>query len=360
MNRINGHFYKSFVVFLSGIFLLLVGCGTSVDQPTSSRAPATVTVQVSGSDDLIAGKILAKLIPDNVASVVLNVVDAGTSVVAYTETVNGLTGQDPIIFSFVLPGRATYNFTARAYSQADGAGVLLYDGAISGYFVDFGEVITVDINLVLAGTLPPTVTTNPATGVTNLSATIGGQVNPNGFVTVAWFEWGTGFGSRTPIQQIGEGNAYVTVIQPIGGLSPETLYDFHLVASNSGNLVYGGDQQFTTLPDTGQTGVNVYFPDIPFPTVTTDAASNVLASTAQLNGTVNPQGTDTKIYFEWGETESYGNTTALQDAGSASTGSSRQANLTGLTAGTPYNFRIVAYNAGGLSVGLNRAFTTPL
>lgn len=357
MNRKNIHCCKLFPVFLSGIFLLLVGCGTSVDQPTSSRAPATVTVRVSGSSDLEVGKLLAKLIPDNVASVVLNVVNDGTSVVTHTETVNGPTGQDPIIFSFALPGGATYNFTARAYSQADGAGVLLYDGTISGRFVDFGEAVTVDINLVLAGTLPPTVTTNPATGVTNTSATMEGRVNPNGFVTVAWFEWGSGFGSRTPIQQIGEGNADVTVTQPIDGLAPETLYDFHLVASNSGNLVYGEDQQFTTLPDNGQTGVNVYFPDIPLPTVTTDAASNILATSAQLNGTVNPQGTDTKIYFEWGETVSYGNTTALQDAGSASTGSSLQANLTGLTAGTPYNFRIVAYNAGGLSVGLNQVFT---
>jgi len=315
-------------------------------------------VRVSGSNDLIAGKPLAKLIPDNVASVVLNVVNAGTSVVAHTETVNGLTGQDPIVFSFNLPGGATYNFTARAYSQADGAGVLLYDGTISGYFVDFGEVITVDINLVIAGTLPPTVTTNPATVVTNASATFEGQVNPNGFATVAWFEWGAGFGSKTPIQQLGEGNINVTVNQPIGGLSPETQYNFRLVASNSGNIVYGGDQQFTTLPNTGQAGVNVYFPDIPIPAVTTGAASNILATTAQLNGTVNPHGTDTKFYFEWGETESYGNTTALQEAGSASTGSSRQANLTGLTAGTVYNFRIVAYNAGGLSVGLNQVFMT--
>ncbi len=358
MNRIDIHFGKSIAVFLSGVYLLLVGCGTSVDHQASSRAPATVKVQVSGSDELIAGKTLAKLIPDNVVSVVLDVVDAGTSVVAYTETVNGLAGQDPIIFSFILPGGVTYNFTARAYSKADGTGVLLYDGTISGRFVDFGEVITVDINLVIAGTLPPTVTTNPATGVTNASATLEGQVNPNGFVTVAWFEWGADFGSRTPIQQVGGGNANVTVTQPISGLSPETPYNFHLVASNSGNLVYGGDQQFTTLPDTGQMGVNVFFPDIPLPTVTTDAASNVLATTVQLNGTVNPQGTDTKFYFEWGETESYGNTTALQDAGSASTGSSRHANLTGLTAGTTYNFRIVAYNAGGLSVGLNQVFTT--
>lgn len=358
MNRINVHFCKLFSVFLSGIFLLSVGCGTSVDQPTSSSAPATVTVRVSGSKDIIVGKPLAKLIPDNVASVVLNVVDAGTSVVAYTETVNERTGQDPIIFSFALPGGATYNFTARAYSQANGAGVLLYDGTISGRFVNFGEAVTVDINLVLAGTLPPTVTTNPATGVTNASATMDGRVNPNGFMTVAWFEWGTDYSSKTPIQQIGESNADVTVTQPIGGLSPDTLYDFRLVASNSGNLVYGGDQQFTTLPDTGQTGVNVFFPDIPLPTVTTDAASNILATSAQLNGTVNPQGTDTKIYFEWGETESYGHTTLLQNAGSASTGSSMQAVLTGLTAGTVYNYRIVAYNAGGLSVGLNRVFTT--
>ena len=357
MKRINVLFGGVISVLLLGLFLFTVGCGSSVNQPTSSSSPATVTVRVSGSDSLVAGKPLAKLIPDNVASVVLTVVNSGTSAVAYTGTVNGPNGQDPVVFAFSLPGNATYNFTARAFSQANGAGALLYDGTISGRFVNFGESITVDINLVLAGTLPPTVNTNAATGVTNASATMEGSVNPNGFMTVAWFEWGADYSSKTPIQQVGDGNASVNVSQTIGGLSFETLYNYRLVASNSGNLVYGGDQQFTTLPDTGQTGVNVFFPDIPIPTVSTEPASNISTTSAQLNGTVNPQGTNTMFYFEWGVTASYGNTTALQDAGSASSSSAVQATLTGLTTGTPYNFRIVAYNAGGLSVGANQVAT---
>ncbi len=48
------------------------------------------------------------------------------------------------------------------------------------------------------------------------------------------------------------------------------------------------------------------------PLVTTGAASGVGATTATLNGTVDPQGLTTTTYFEYGSTTSYGSRTATQ------------------------------------------------
>src|SRR5256885_14727533 len=42
-------------------------------------------------------------------------------------------------------------------------------------------------------TLPkPIVVTQPPTGIVGPNATLNGSVNPNGYATTAWFEWGMG------------------------------------------------------------------------------------------------------------------------------------------------------------------------
>ncbi len=238
-------------LILWGTILFLNGCGGSVaDQKISGWGPVTVTVRVSGSDDLAAGRILARFIPQNISSVILEVYDTDTLALTFSSTVNKQQGEDPIIFSFNLPGGATYNFTARAYSQIDGGGDQLYEGTTSGVSISWGAAVMVDINLSLVGTLPPTVITEPVGDVTTSSAILAGQVNPNAFETVAYFEWGldTNYGATTPIQQAGSGIAALPITQSISGLSPKTTYHYRLVASNSGNLVYGNDQQLTTPP----------------------------------------------------------------------------------------------------------------
>ena len=51
------------------------------------------------------------------------------------------------------------------------------------------------------------------------------------------------------------------------------------------------------------------------PTVTTQAAGSVVATTATLNGTVNPNGSATSYHFDYGTTTSYGSQHAAADAG---------------------------------------------
>jgi YD repeat-containing protein len=92
------------------------------------------------------------------------------------------------------------------------------------------------------------------------------------------------------------------------------------------------------------------------PTVTTSAATSVTSTTATLNGTVNPNGSSTTAYFQYGTTTSYGSTTASQSMGSGTSAVAASANLTGLTAGGTYHFRIVAINSAGTSYGSDMSF----
>jgi len=85
---------------------------------------------------------------------------------------------------------------------------------------------------------------------------------------------------------------------------------------------------------------------------------SVTSSTATLNATVNPNGYATTYYFEYGTTTSYGTTTTSTSAGSGTSAVSATANLTGLSPGTTYDFKIVATNANGTTYGPNGTFAT--
>lgn len=97
------------------------------------------------------------------------------------------------------------------------------------------------------------------------------------------------------------------------------------------------------------------------PAVTTSAASGVTATTATLNGTVNPEGAATTYQFQYGTSTSYGSVAPASpaSAGSGSSVVSESASLTGLSASTTYDYRLVATNATGTTDGGNQTFTTP-
>lgn len=92
------------------------------------------------------------------------------------------------------------------------------------------------------------------------------------------------------------------------------------------------------------------------PSVGTKAASNVDYSTATLNGTVNPNGLETKTYFEYGPTTSYGTKTAEVSVGAGASALETAKAVSGLTPNTTYHYRVVATNADGTSSGGDRTF----
>jgi hypothetical protein len=96
------------------------------------------------------------------------------------------------------------------------------------------------------------------------------------------------------------------------------------------------------------------------PEVSTGAASEVQSTQAKLNGTVNPKGTNTHYYFQYGTTTSYGSSTPEGDAGSGLSSVPESASITGLEPGTTYHYRFVASSSAGTSYGADQTFfTTP-
>jgi hypothetical protein len=94
------------------------------------------------------------------------------------------------------------------------------------------------------------------------------------------------------------------------------------------------------------------------PAVETSPASSIAEKGATLRGLVNPNGGETKAYFEYGTTTSYGSKTAEVNVGSGTTTLETSQAISGLSANTVYHYRILATNPSGSSQGVDGTFTT--
>lgn len=95
------------------------------------------------------------------------------------------------------------------------------------------------------------------------------------------------------------------------------------------------------------------------PTVTTTAATSIATTSADLNGTINANGTTTDASFEYGTSISYGNSIAATPATvTGSTATSITATLSSLAVNTQYFYRAVGTVSGTPTNGDNQTFYT--
>jgi hypothetical protein len=87
------------------------------------------------------------------------------------------------------------------------------------------------------------------------------------------------------------------------------------------------------------------------PKVNTNGAREVSYGTAVLTGSINPNGSDTSYYFQYGLTRAYGSQTAIADAGSGTKTVSVRLPISGLQPITVYHYRLVAVNSSGATTG---------
>ncbi len=196
----------------------------------------------------------------------------------------------------------------------------------------------------------PDVITEAAEAIGKNSATLTATVNPNDAnVTECKFEYGTSlsYGSTASCTTPpGSGEKGVEVSAPLASLAESTTYHFRIVATNARGTSYGLDRTFKTLPKA--------------PSVNTEPATSIGATTATLNATVNPHASNvTSCTFEYGTSVGYGSSvscTSLPGAGEK--GVDVSAPATGLSGEEVYHFRIVATNALGTSYGSDHQFKT--
>jgi phosphodiesterase/alkaline phosphatase D-like protein len=94
------------------------------------------------------------------------------------------------------------------------------------------------------------------------------------------------------------------------------------------------------------------------PSISGVGAREVTDTTALLAGEVNPNGSHTTYRFEYGTDTSYGNATAVDNAGSGAAGVPATKAVTGLQPNTTYHFRLVATNAVDETQGTDHTYTT--
>ena len=198
----------------------------------------------------------------------------------------------------------------------------------------------------------PSVVTNSSVAPSNSTAVVTGRVTPNGAQTTYWYEYGrdTSLGNRTSAQAIGSGFTSIPSPGYITGLQANTLYYFRLSAQNAYGTTNGTTYSFSTNNNPPPPSLS--------PSVSTNAATDVARTSATLNAHVNPRGTATTFWFEYGGNTNLGNITALSDAGSGSVSEGVSAALTGLNPSTKYYFRVNAQNQFGTVSGAIQSFTT--
>jgi len=245
-----------------------------------------------------------------------------------------------------LTPNTTYSFMAYAENSVN-----LDDGGTYLQFTTEPPVIK-----------PPSVLTRGALSVEKTSAELVGRIADDGGEPCQyWFVYRP-VGS-TQWQETTASNAGVTGTNfpvPVDNLTPGTTYEFQARAMNSAGTGEGDNQTFTTLAEG--------FP----PVVVTRSATEEEYTSARLSGRIEDDGglacqvrfqyrrqgsEDCQISFEYCLAGS-GN---WQDIGQEVVYSEDQnfsALVTGLTAGTTYEFRTVAGNSAGTIYGSTDHFTT--
>jgi hypothetical protein len=204
--------------------------------------------------------------------------------------------------------------------------------------------------------LPPELTVNPLSEETAESVVVSGTVNPRGpgpasYPNIAATTYrvqlkkssDTDWVDFAPDTPVGAGVSPAEFKVGVGGLTPNTAYDFRVVVEKpyGGGYAVGPVQQVVTLPGK--------------PLIGSFSSSNVTASSADLNALINPLGTATSYHFEYGTTPSYGQETPEVDIGESADFQSISAHLDDLLPRV-YHFRVVASNSAGTTTTTDQTF----
>lgn len=199
---------------------------------------------------------------------------------------------------------------------------------------------------------PPQVETGAVSGVTATEAQFSGTVDPNRLLTDVTFTYYPE-GQRDQAQSVTANESPLTgvsgtsVTAQATGLEPKTDYVVKAIAENDAGSKAGTEQTFTT--EAGP------------PTVSTKAATDVTRTEAQLNGTVDPNDSETTVEFTYYPTGTPDSAKTLTAAESPLTGDGDRdvsVQLSGLKHATEYTFVVSAANSFGSQSGGDKTFTT--
>jgi hypothetical protein len=249
---------------------------------------------------------------------------------------------------------------------ADRMGLAVDEGSDHIYVaMSTGQVSTFGLGQIRPGVDAPEISQ-----VTPTSAHFASAVDPGGRETTAWIEYCPAAANAAAIEakRCNENpysdpsnpenpwirtaeeqnfNEETTLEGPVTGLTPASSY---LVRT------YAGNDRADNL-----SSITLFTTAAAPPVVETGDVTDLSESGATLVGTIDAEGSQTSYHFEYGTTTSYGSREPVN--GDAAAGAERKPHtfsrsISGLQPGTTYHYRLVASNAGGLTAGVDRTFTT--
>lgn len=202
------------------------------------------------------------------------------------------------------------------------------------------------------GVEAPVPTTEGTSSLLRNSVTVEGNANPDsaGDITECYFEYGTttDYGQSKPCSDSLPITSTEGVSADLTGLTTDTTYNYRLVLANANANSRNVGANMTVKTPIAVAGV------------TTGPASDQTQTSATLNGTFTGDGLNTKYWFEWGPTTSYGTSVSAGPDTSAVGQVTGSADIEGLSvylpSSQPYHYRLVAENSTGKTFGPDEAF----
>jgi phosphodiesterase/alkaline phosphatase D-like protein len=319
------------VLLNSGVALLAAGILLSAGVEMAIAAPGSAPTVVTGSE--------VSALPTS-------------AVVAGTVDPNGLATTWYVEYGL----GSTYGSTSQAVSVGSGATNVAVTGTITGLApatsYHFRIVATNTVGTsegadamvkTVATPVAPTVATGHVMSVLPSSAVVAGTVDPNGLATTWYVEYGLSlsYGSRTLAVSLGSGTTDLDVSGTLTGLAPATSYYYRVVATNTVGTTYGAQGTVKTSAS------------LVLATVATGHVVSVLPGSAVVTATVDPNGSATTWFFEYGLVTSpvYSSRTEEKGIGSGFGDVVLTGTLSGLAPATSYRYRVVAKNAVGTTYG---------
>ncbi|MCE5347372.1 MAG: hypothetical protein LLG13_13945 [Bacteroidales bacterium] len=197
--------------------------------------------------------------------------------------------------------------------------------------------------------IPPSLSTTTVTEISTTTAVSGGSITADGGSPVIsrGVCWNTSDDPTIENNKTMENGDLLSFTSNITQLSPNTSYYVRAYATNSAGTGYGKSVPFKTHGDKPASNVL--------------NTSNITINSATLNGSINPNFLSTTVTFEYGVSTSYGSTATAQESpvsGDTDGNVTVKADLSGLTPGTTYHFRIKAENSLGITYSSDLPFTT--
>lgn len=190
------------------------------------------------------------------------------------------------------------------------------------------------------------VKTLPPSPIAEHEVTLRGSLDPDGMATEYRFQYGvdTSYGEETAWMSAGEGTGVTNLSALIKSLPAGKTFHYRIVAKNEKGTTLGQDQTFRTASPPDISGLR---------------ATDLTETSAVLHATINPVGYPTTYHFEYGPTANYGHTVPVPDEaiGSGTEPVEVHQEITGLTPGATYHYRVVAKNEPwGLAFSTDTSF----